>query len=65
VLSDFSLFGKLKGALAGQEFESIEELLLAIRRVTDSIAWAEFKSVCDAWERRLSECIQTKGEYIA
>jgi hypothetical protein len=29
--SDFSLFGKVKDVLTGQEFESTEELLLAIR----------------------------------
>jgi histone-lysine N-methyltransferase SETMAR len=38
--SDFYLSEKLKGALVVQEFESTEELLLAIMRVTDSIGRA-------------------------
>jgi hypothetical protein len=63
--SDFYLFGKLKGALAGQECESTEELLLMIRGVTDSTGPGDLEPVFDAWERRPNECIQTKGEYIA
>jgi hypothetical protein len=63
--SDFSLFEKLKGSLAGQEFESTEELLLAIREVADSIGRAELESVCDTWKQRLSGCIQMKGGYVA
>jgi hypothetical protein len=63
--SDFYLFGALKRSLAGQEFESIEELLLAVSGATDPIGLAGFESVFDAWERRLRECIEMKGEYIA
>jgi hypothetical protein len=33
--------------------------------VTDSIGRAESESVFDAWERRLSEYISMKGQYIA
>jgi hypothetical protein len=63
--SDFYLFGKLKDAFTRHEFESPQKLLLAVRGVTGSIGPAELKSVFDTWERRLSECIQMKGEYIA
>jgi hypothetical protein len=35
--SDFYLFGKLKGPMAGSEFESTEDLLAAIRRLTSTI----------------------------
>jgi hypothetical protein len=43
--SDFYLFEKLKGAFAGREFVSTEELLLAIRVFTRSIEGAELESV--------------------
>jgi hypothetical protein len=62
--SEFHLLGNLKGALAGQEFDFTEQFLLAIREVTGSIGRAGPESVFDAWERRLSECVQMKGEYI-
>jgi hypothetical protein len=51
--SDFYLFRKLKGAFAGREFVSTDELPLAIRELTGSIGRAELRSVFDAWERRL------------
>jgi hypothetical protein len=62
VLSDCYLLVKLKGVLVGQEFNSTEEFLLAIRRVTDSIGRAKLESAFGAWERRLGERIQMKGE---
>jgi hypothetical protein len=57
--SDFCLFGKLKGALAGQELKSTEKLLVIIRG-----HWL-YQAVFDAWKRKLSKCIQMKGESIA
>jgi hypothetical protein len=60
--SNFYLFEKLEIALA-QEFQSTEEHLLVIRGVTDSVEWAELESAFEAWEGRLSDCIQVKGEY--
>jgi transposase len=63
--SDFYLFGKLKGAFAGPEFVSTDKLLLPIRELTGSIERAELESVFDAWEWRLRQCIQMKGEYVS
>jgi hypothetical protein len=63
-LLDFYLFGKLKKPLAEQEFKSPEELLLAIRGINDSIGRADLESVSAACERRLSQGIQMKGQYI-
>jgi hypothetical protein len=62
--SVFHLFRTLRDALARQEFESTEELLLAIMAVTGSIGRAGLESVFDAWQRRLNECLQMKGEHI-
>jgi hypothetical protein len=63
--SDFYLFGKLKGQMAGSEFESTEDLLAMIRRLTNEISREEFESVFQEWERRLEECIRIGGEYIS
>jgi hypothetical protein len=63
-LSNFYQFGKPKGPLVGQQFDSPEELLLANKEVTDSIRRAELESVFDAWKRRFGERIQMKGEFI-
>jgi hypothetical protein len=62
--SHFSLFGKQKDALAGQRFEFNKEFLWAISVVTDSTGRVELESAIDACEWRLSDGIQTKGEYI-
>jgi hypothetical protein len=62
--SDFYLFGKLKGAFAGRELASTEELLLAMKDVTRSIERDELESVFNAWERRLIQCIEEQGEYV-
>jgi hypothetical protein len=54
--SDFYMFGRRKGALAGYEFDSTREFLLTIREVTGSIGTTELESV--------SECMQMKDESI-
>jgi hypothetical protein len=48
VPSGIYLLGKLKGALAGHEFESTEELLFVIEGVTGSHGEAELEFVLDA-----------------
>jgi histone-lysine N-methyltransferase SETMAR len=62
--SDVYLFGKLKWALAGQEFDSTEPFLSAMRGITHSTGRGELESVFDAWERGLSQCIQMGGDYV-
>jgi hypothetical protein len=62
--SDCYQFGKLKGGLAGHEFDFAEQLLLAIREATDSIGRAELESVFGAWERTSRDFIQMKGDYF-
>jgi hypothetical protein len=47
VPSGFYLFGRLKGALVRQEFESTERLFLAVTEVTNAIGRAELESVFD------------------
>jgi hypothetical protein len=63
--SDFYLFGKLEGQMAGSEFESTEDLLATIRRLTNAISRGELESVFQEWERRLEKCIQVGGDYVS
>jgi hypothetical protein len=63
--SYFHLFGKLKEQMAGSEFESTEDLLATIRRLTNGISREELESVFQEWERRLEECIQIGGDYVS
>jgi hypothetical protein len=53
----FSLFGKLKGQMAGSKFESPEDLFAMIRRLTNAISREELEFVFQEWERRLEECM--------
>jgi hypothetical protein len=50
--------------LAGVEFDSTKRLLSVVRDITGFIDQADLESVFGTWERRLSECIQRKAEYI-
>jgi hypothetical protein len=63
--SDFSLFSKLQGQMAGSEFESPEDLLPTIRRLTNAISREELESVFQEWERRLEECMPIGGDYFS
>jgi hypothetical protein len=63
--SDFSLFGKLKRQMAGSEFESPEDLLATMRRLTNAISREELGSVFQECERILEECIRISGDYVS
>jgi hypothetical protein len=62
--SDFCLFGKLKGQMAGSDFEWREDLLAPIRRITNAISREELQSAFQEWERRLEECIWIGGDSV-
>jgi hypothetical protein len=63
--SDFYLFGRLKGQMAGSEFESTEDLLATIRQLTNANSREELESVFQEWERRLEKCIQVGKDYVS
>ena len=62
--SDFYLFGKLKTALNGAEFEDEGELLDAVMSVLNGITRDELESVFGEWVARLDACIQGGGDYV-
>jgi hypothetical protein len=63
--SDFYLFGKPKGQMAGSEFESTQDLLATIRRVTNAISREELESIFQEWERRLKQRIRIRGDWVS
>jgi hypothetical protein len=63
--SDFYLFAKLNGQMAGNEFESPEDFFAPIRRLTNAISREELESVFQEWGKRLRECIRIGGEYVS
>jgi transposase len=62
--SDFFLFGYIKRALQGSEFQSVEELLAAVAGILNAIATETLISTFHKWIKRLQICIDTDGEYV-
>jgi histone-lysine N-methyltransferase SETMAR len=61
---DFFLFGDLKRRLAGNSFETLEDLSSAVDEILTGISAETFTSVFEDWIRRLHECVQREGEYV-
>jgi hypothetical protein len=51
--------------MAGSEFESTEDLLARIRRLTNAISREELDSVFPEWERRLEVYIRIDGDEVS
>jgi histone-lysine N-methyltransferase SETMAR len=60
---DFYLFGYLKGALAGQSFQTLEDLSDAVHEVLSTISPETLVSVFENWVTRLEACCRNGGEY--
>jgi hypothetical protein len=63
-LSDFFLFGDVKRALHGTEFQTVEELLIVVVGILNVIPTETLISTFHEWIRRLPICIDTDGEYV-
>jgi histone-lysine N-methyltransferase SETMAR len=61
---DFSLFGHVKGLLAGGEFADRTELEQVVVAILDGIEKVTLGEVFLAWMARLRACIETNGEYV-
>jgi hypothetical protein len=55
--SDFFLFGHVKRALQGSEFQTVEELLAAMVGILNAIPTETLMSTVHEWIRRLQTCI--------
>jgi histone-lysine N-methyltransferase SETMAR len=62
--SDFYLFGKIKTALMGFEFESEQELLDGVLGIVNTISREELECVFEEWLSRLDECVQREGDCV-
>jgi hypothetical protein len=63
-LRDFFVFGHVKRAFQGSEFQSVEELLEAFLRILNTIRTDTLIGTFHDWSKRLQACIDTDGEYI-
>jgi hypothetical protein len=63
-LSDFSLFGAIKGKTAGSEFRSAEQLLSEVAVITTFIPHITLANVSGEWEQRLQMRIDMEGDYL-
>jgi hypothetical protein len=62
--SDFYLFGKIKTALMGSEFEREQSLLDGVLRVINPISREELEYVFEDWLSRLDQSVQRDGDHI-
>jgi hypothetical protein len=63
-LSDFFLFGALKGQLSDCIFESPDELVEAIREIASASPRTTLEKVFLEWEERLQPCIDINDAYV-
>jgi hypothetical protein len=61
---DFFLFGHLKANLAGQLFDTDEELFLGVRIISAGISGALLVAIFAEWIRKLETCYDLGGEYV-
>jgi hypothetical protein len=62
--SDFSLFGYLKGYLAGHSFERADRLFGAVQGILEGIEEVTLQAVFLDWMERLGKCIDSNGVYL-
>lgn len=61
---DFFLFPKVKSALKGTRFESVEEVKAKAAEVLNQLAEEDFQHCFHQWKRRMERCRDRQGEYI-
>jgi hypothetical protein len=62
--SDFFLFGYVKRAFRGSQFQTVEELLASVVGILNAIPTETLISTFHEWIKRLQRCIDTDGEYV-
>jgi hypothetical protein len=63
--SDFSLFGRVKGVLTGQEIPDEVDLLEALTKIFNDISDDELQRVFRSWIGRVQKVIDADGDYLA
>ena len=62
--ADFFLFPKLKTALKGHHFQTIEEIQENAIRELCSITKSAFQEAFQQWKKRWERCIASRGDYF-
>jgi histone-lysine N-methyltransferase SETMAR len=61
---DFWLFPQLKRALAGQKFDTDNEIRIAVQGVFNDLTKEGTLFVFETWHKRLTKCIELNGDYV-
>ncbi|KAG5321400.1 MOS1T transposase, partial [Pseudoatta argentina] len=61
---DFFLFPKIKSALKGTRFESMEEVKRKSAELLNALTKEDFHHCFDQWKKRMERCVARGGEYI-
>lgn len=62
--ADFFLFPKIKTALKGIHFGSIEAIQAAVTKALNEVPINDFQNAYQAWKRRWQKCVDAQGEYF-
>ncbi|VVC37276.1 Transposase, type 1 [Cinara cedri] len=61
---DFFLFPKIKSALKGTRFESMEAVKQKTAELLKALTKEDFQHCFDQWKKRMERCVARGGEYI-
>ena len=61
---DFFLFPRLKSALKGKRFDSIEDIQANVKAALAEIPEQDFRVAFESWKSRLQKCIDAGGAYF-
>lgn len=61
---DFFLFPRLKSALKGKRFDSIEDIQANVKAALAAIPEQAFGEAFESWKSRLQKCIDAGGAYF-
>jgi len=61
---DFFLFQKVKSAVKGHHFESIEDIQRAVTQALNDIPQNAFQEYYKQWQHQLKRCVQAQGMYF-
>ncbi|VVC34237.1 Hypothetical protein CINCED_3A000056 [Cinara cedri] len=61
---DFFLFPKIKSALKGTRFESMEAVKQKTAELLKALTKEDFQHCFDQWKKSMEKCVARRGEYI-
>ncbi|VVC41852.1 Hypothetical protein CINCED_3A016045 [Cinara cedri] len=61
---DLAPFPKIKSALKGIRFESMEEVKQKSAELLNGLTKTDFQHCLEQWKKRMKRCVKRGGEYI-